>query len=210
MIGVLVDLDGVLWFSEKLHKEAFIEVLKDLTIDAHELVNQTWEFGEPTHQYAVRLLKILGIEKQEQILQDFIVKKRFYANEVDFVPLNARLIEKLSKMKKNNVKLALVSSSSDLNVSKFLTLSKTRTLFDFKVDSTMVLNPKPSPDCYNYAMHKLKLAPDKCLAIEDSEVGIQSATNANIRVVLKYSGESKETEFYAQLESGVKKIQNND
>ena len=26
MIGVLVDLDGVLWFSQKLHKDAFINV----------------------------------------------------------------------------------------------------------------------------------------------------------------------------------------
>jgi len=210
MIGVLVDLDGVLWFSEKLHKDAFIKVFEELTVDARKLVNQTWEFGEPTHQYAVRLLKILGIEKQEQILQDFIVKKRFYANEPDFVPLNTRLIKKLSQMKKNNIKLALVSSSSNLNVGKFLTLSKTPNLFDFKVDSTMVVNPKPSPDCYNYAMHKLKLAPDKCLAIEDSEIGIQSATNANIKIVLKYSGETKEDEFYAKLESGVKKIQKND
>jgi HAD superfamily hydrolase (TIGR01509 family) len=210
MIGILVDLDGVLWFSEKLHKDAFIEVFKELTVDAHKLVNQTWVFGEPTYQYASRLLKIIGIEKQEQILQDFIVKKRYYADKTDFVPLNTRLIKTLSKMKKTNLKLALVSSSSNLNVSKFLAMSKTLTLFDFVVDSTMVVNPKPSPDCYNYAMHNLGLVPDKCLAIEDSEVGIQSARNANIKLVLKYPGESNENEFYVQLKSEFQKIENND
>jgi HAD superfamily hydrolase (TIGR01509 family) len=210
MTGILVDLDGVLWFSEKLHKNAFIKVFQELTADAQELVNQTWEFGEPTHQYTVKLLKLLGVEIQEQTVLDFIVKKRRYANEQDLVEINAKLINKLSQMKKDGVKLALVSSSSNLNVGKFLTLSQTPTLFDLSVDSTMVVNPKPSPDCYNYAMHKLKLAPDKCIAIEDSKFGIQSAINAKIKIVLKYPGENKEDEFYAQFETGFKKIQNDD
>jgi HAD superfamily hydrolase (TIGR01509 family) len=206
MIGVLVDLDGVLWFSQKLHKDAFIKAFKEFTGEAEELVNQTWEFGESTHQYARKLLSEIGIENQEVILKEFIAKKRMFAFQTDVIPLNTRLIETLTMLRSINLKIALVSSSSRLNVNKFISVSKTKDLFDCIVDSSMVLSPKPSPDCYNYAMAKLELVPNKCIAIEDSDIGMQSARNANIKIVLKFAGIAEDSKFYISLNSSILKI----
>jgi beta-phosphoglucomutase-like phosphatase (HAD superfamily) len=51
MTGLLVDLDGVLWFSESAHKGAFKKSLRNVLHNASEIVDQTWEFGESTEKY---------------------------------------------------------------------------------------------------------------------------------------------------------------
>ncbi len=43
---------------------------------------------------------------------------------------------------------------------------------------------KPSPDIYRYACEQLALAPENCLAVEDSPNGVLSAYRAGCRVVM--------------------------
>jgi DNA helicase-2/ATP-dependent DNA helicase PcrA len=43
---------------------------------------------------------------------------------------------------------------------------------------------KPAPDVYLYACRKLGLAPEECMAVEDSPNGVKSAAAAGCRVVM--------------------------
>jgi HAD superfamily hydrolase (TIGR01509 family) len=210
MIGILVDLDGVLWFSEELHKSAFIKALSEFTDEAQEIVDKTWMFGEPTELYARKLLNVGGIKFQEHNLDRLVAKKRLFANQTDSVPLNTSLLSFLRRIKNGNVLISLVSSSSKSNVAKFLTISKSYDIFDCLVDLSSVTKPKPHPDCYEYAIRKLGLEPSKCLAIEDSDIGIQSAKAADIKVVLRYPGITSGEDFYITLNSEFLGISKND
>ena len=48
----------------------------------------------------------------------------------------------------------------------------------------MVAKGKPEPDIYLYAAEKLGLAPENCIALEDSLNGIKSASSAGCKTVM--------------------------
>ena len=48
----------------------------------------------------------------------------------------------------------------------------------------MVAKGKPEPDIYLYAAEKLGLAPENCIALEDSFNGIKSASSAGCKTVM--------------------------
>ena len=56
--------------------------------------------------------------------------------------------------------------------------------FDFVLTSGDFARVKPDPDPYLRAIEKSGFEPDECLAIEDSERGLESATRAGIRCII--------------------------
>lgn len=198
MNGILVDLDGVLWFSEKVHKESFIRVFQQFIPNAQSLIENTWLFGESTEQYISRLLNRLDIPIDKYTLGGLVEAKRLYAFEAVDIPINFLLIKALNQVRKLDVSIALVSSSSKANTEKFIDMSKSANIFDCVVNSSHVVKSKPYPDCYNYAMNELKLSPLRCTAIEDSQIGLESAKKAGIANLLCYPKDF-ETFEYEQL-----------
>lgn len=186
MKGLLIDLDGVLWFSESHHKNAFIFALQPYVKHADELISETWNFGEATEEYLVRLFSHLGMEVENSFISELARRKRLKASQLDSIPINQELVGSLSILRALDLKICLVSSSSAANVQRFLAITQTQNLFDCVVDRSLVGRPKPSPDCYNFAMKQLELSPSKCLALEDSASGINAARNAGISKVLVY------------------------
>ena len=55
--------------------------------------------------------------------------------------------------------------------------------FDEMVFGTEVEKGKPNPDIFLKACKKLKVDPEKCLVLEDSEAGIQASYSARIPVI---------------------------
>ena len=112
------------------------------------------------------------------------------------------MINALDAVKREDVSIALVSSSSKENVRKFLKVTQSRSTFDCVVDASLIKKPKPHPDCYNYAMDKLSISPIKCIAIEDSQLGIAAAKKASISTVISFPEDFKfmdEKKFLLQL-----------
>jgi HAD superfamily hydrolase (TIGR01509 family) len=186
MKGLLVDLDGVLWFSENHHKEAFIFALSSYVKNAEDLINETWNFGESTEEYLVRIFHQIDLDAEASLISEIAQKKRLRASQIETVPVNHELVESLSILKSSELKIGLVSSSSTKNVQKFLALTGTHDLFDCIVDRSAVTQPKPSPDCYNHAMKRMALSSSNCLTVEDSKLGIESARGAGISKVLVF------------------------
>ena len=86
----------------------------------------------------------------------------------------------------NNVHLAFVTSTSDANVDAiFMALNGqlSRNDFNFIGNDKMVSKPKPDSEIYLKALSNLKLNAKDCLAIEDTEVSMRSAINANIKCI---------------------------
>ena len=86
----------------------------------------------------------------------------------------------------NNVHLAFVTSTSNANVDAiFMALNGqlNRNDFNFIGNDKMVSKPKPDSEIYLKALSNLKLNAKDCLAIEDTEVSMRSAINANIKCI---------------------------
>ena len=86
--------------------------------------------------------------------------------------------------KKQEIKLALVSSTSKNNIdSIFFCLrdSLNKKDFDFIGNSKLVKKLKPSAEIYKLALKELKLKPKECIAIEDTQVSLNSAVKAKLK-----------------------------
>ena len=71
-----------------------------------------------------------------------------------------------------------------MSTEKYLALTGLRPYFEKLISATMVGEGKPSPDIYLYACKQLGLAPEECMAVEDSPNGVMSAYRAGCKVVM--------------------------
>ena len=86
--------------------------------------------------------------------------------------------------KKQEIKLAFVSSTSKNNINSIffcLRDSLNKKDFDFIGNSKLVKKPKPSGEIYKLALKKLRLKPKECIAIEDTQVSLNSAIKARLK-----------------------------
>ena len=88
--------------------------------------------------------------------------------------------------KKNNIKIGLVSSTSNKNITtifKALDGQISRKEFSFIGNKNLVSNPKPNPDIYFKALEIMNLDKKDCVAIEDSVESAKSAIKAGIQCI---------------------------
>ena len=113
----------------------------------------------------------------------------------DEVFLNFELIKKI---KKNGLKIGLVSTSKRCFIDLLLEKLNINKLFDIVISREDVEKLKPDMQDYVKAMKKLKVNPCNCIAIEDSKRGIISATSADIKTIRSYQylNESKNEQNY--------------
>lgn len=100
----------------------------------------------------------------------------------------------LDRLFERGVGMALVSSTSSCNVLAVLNRLSLLRYFGAVVCGDHVQHTKPDPEGYLAASSFLGIAPDGCLIVEDSPIGIQAARNAGIRVAgYKASGHRQDT-----------------
>ncbi|MDZ7735606.1 MAG: HAD-IA family hydrolase [Gammaproteobacteria bacterium] len=82
---------------------------------------------------------------------------------------------------------AIATSTSTSNVETLMHHVLNRPLADYfeaVVTSDIVVDKKPSPAVYQFAMAELGLAPDECVAIEDTASGNRAALAAGLKTVI--------------------------
>ena len=88
--------------------------------------------------------------------------------------------EFLQKLRRNHLRLAVVSSALKTEVYQSLQITGIFSQFDVIVTGSDVKNVKPASDPYLLAAKKLNVAAGECIALEDSETGPASAKSAGI------------------------------
>ena len=101
---------------------------------------------------------------------------------MDFCFINGAK-EFLEYLKKNNYKLALVTSSPQAKMDVALKKMKLENTFDAVFTATQITHGKPNPMCYLTAAANLGFSPDECVVFEDSIAGLQAGRNAGAKVV---------------------------
>ncbi len=89
----------------------------------------------------------------------------------------------LKWLKSAGIPSALVTSSGRHHVDKMLVQFPLMQVIDEIVASDDVSHNKPHPEPYLIACQHLNLAPEDCIAIEDSQPGIDSALEAGCQVI---------------------------
>ncbi len=104
-----------------------------------------------------------------------------YGEKVD---LQANFRDLVADLRAEGRTVALVSSSPHDWISRMLDRFDLRESFDRVISAEEIdAKSKPEPDVYEYAAEQVGVAPEACIAVEDSENGVESAERAGMRVV---------------------------
>lgn len=183
--GVFFDLDGVIINSSSLWDYIITTIVDKYALDT-ELLKENDGYNLSTED-AIRLI----LEKSNRFspsLYSEITEHIEYLYALYFTEktsLMDEIIDVLEWLMNNNIKLALVSNSSNTQVATILKYYELNKYFCQNiVTSTDVIQSKPHQEPYLKALQKSGLQKGEVLVVEDSLTGIASAKNAELEYIL--------------------------
>lgn len=171
--GAIFDMDGTLFDTEKLYRQAWLDVIV--------------EFGEEKNYELPVAISGTNLGEESEL-----VVKKFYPN-IDAKAYIARVLEEVRACSERNLELmsgveeilaffksagivmAVASSAPVAVIEKNLTRSNLRGYFKILVGGDMIKHGKPAPDIFLLAAEKLNLPASDCYIFEDSLNGIRAA-----------------------------------
>jgi beta-phosphoglucomutase-like phosphatase (HAD superfamily) len=196
--ALIFDVDGTLADTERDgHRVAFNQ--------AFEAAHLDWNWSVELYG---KLLTITGGKERilhyiEQYCPDFqpptdlkafiaglhAAKTEHYCQllEDGSIPLRQGVERLLNEARQAGLRLAIATTTTLPNVTVLLehTLGiDSIGWFDVIGAGDIVPAKKPAPDIYDYVLTQMGWSPDECLAFEDSENGLRSATQANLKTVV--------------------------
>ena len=181
-LAVAFDMDGVLIDSQPLHYEIDMEVLKACGYPANlETVTPYTGVSNPD-----RWPKYKQTLSLTQSVDELIALQNQYQTAI-FNAANLSPIEGipalLQFLNDKNIPCAVASSSSHELINLVLTKCDIGKYFTHLVSGEDVKTGKPAPDIYLKAAKAFNLPPTNCIAVEDAQVGIESAKNAGFTCI---------------------------
>jgi HAD superfamily hydrolase (TIGR01509 family) len=179
--AVVFDMDGLLFDSERLYRDAIIAAAAELghpfSIDDFlKLVGRPWPVNQATLQ------KHIGPTGDVEVFR--AAWMRHYESMKGTLPLKTGVIEMLRRLDELRLPRAICTSSGHADVRHNLTMHGLVGRFDAIVASGDYVRGKPSPDPFLRAAELLGEAPDNCVALEDSHNGVRAAAAAGMRTIM--------------------------
>jgi len=114
------------------------------------------------------------------------------------IPLRTGVERLLNEARDAGLRLAIATTTTPINVEALLTHTlgaESMDWFEVIAAGDIVPAKKPAPDIYEYALEKMQLNPEQCLAFEDSSNGIISSSDANLTTIITINGYTKDDDF---------------
>ena len=118
------------------------------------------------------------------------------------IPLRPGIERLFAEAREQGIRLAISTTTTVDNVTALLknTLgSHAADWFEVIAAGDVVAKKKPAPDIYQYALEKLNLPAENCVAFEDSENGIRSAAGAGLHSIIAINDYTKDHQFDGAL-----------
>jgi HAD superfamily hydrolase (TIGR01509 family) len=168
--------------NSNYHKKAWAEFCKIHGIEYSEKIYKDKISGRKNSQILQSLFEKDLSESQinEFSAEKEVIYRQLYASEIKEV---SNLTNFINKIKEKNLKIAVATTSPELNrilVLKALGLEST---FDLIIGPEHVVHGKPNPEIYLQTAKELNVDSDRCLVFEDTPVGVAAARNAGMRVI---------------------------
>ena len=194
--ALIFDVDGTLADTEELHRQAFNEAFFSCGVD--------WRWGPALYSGLLRTtggkeriaayisqLQLSAAERGRLlrlIPEMHAAKTRLYREMVAQGHACPRPGVKrlMQEARAAGLQLAIASTTSPENVDSLLQSSFGRQVpgwFNVIATGDVVPKKKPAPDIYNLALERLGVAPERAIAFEDSQIGVQSARAAGLFTV---------------------------
>lgn len=224
--AVILDMDGVITITAKVHAQAWKKMLDeflkkregenfqplDIEIDYKQYIDgiprldgirgflksRNIDIPEGGPDDAPEKNTVHGLGKRKnKIFRDII--------ERDGVQVYEDAVEMIRKWKKENIKLAVISSSE--NCKYILEKTGLEDKFEVRVDGNTLkeeeIKGKPEPDMFVKAAEYLKVKPEETIIIEDAIQGVQAGKKGRFAYVVGVARNSKKKSL---KEAGADKV----
>lgn len=190
-IAVIFDMDGVICHTNPYHSIAFGQFFSERGIAHSEEDFALHMFGKSNSYIFSHFLNrpVKGKELLELEQEKEGLFRQIYEPHV--API-AGIVEFITALKENNVKLGVATSAPYANLELILSKVLIREKLSSILASENVKKHKPDPEVYLTSAANLGVSPDQCVVFEDSFSGITAALNAGMRVVGVLTSHSKE------------------
>lgn len=180
--GYIFDFDGVLVNTMELHHAAYSQACMEagFPIDKHQFFNQAGMTGREQIQYFANKAGV-EVDIEAVYLRKSELAKDWTEKATDI----ACNMELLRILRKNGVKVAIATGSSRPSI--LPVMEKFGIQVDAIASSEDIEHGKPHPDLFLCAAEKLGIPPERCIVIEDSDVGIEAANNAGMHALRYYA-----------------------
>jgi len=196
--AMLFDVDGTLADTERDgHRVAFNAAFREAGLD--------WNWSVPV--YGELLAVTGGKERIRHYMERFDVEPPLTGDISEFIadlhrcktriytellaeggiPLRSGVRRLLMEARACGIRLGVATTTTPENVTALIenTLGGApEAWFDVVAAGDVVPAKKPAPDIYQYALERLGVGPESCVAFEDSENGLRSAIDSGIETTI--------------------------
>ncbi|GGY19260.1 HAD family hydrolase [Paludibacterium paludis] len=179
--AVIFDMDGLMIDSEAVSRDAWRDSAAQLAIPvSDELIHAMT--GLAVKRCARLLETRYAPEDARRLLERWRARYRERLDS-EGIPLKPGIEAVLEWAHRFALPCAVASSTERALLD--LKLGRTGLIrhFDATVAGDEVARTKPAPDLYLAAASRLGIAPERCVALEDSPIGMEAALAAGIRVI---------------------------
>lgn len=180
--AVIFDLDGLMIDSEQIQSKAFEEVIREYgrkPVAGQQGIVHKPGFGSDDNWKILK--EKYNIQEEIEVLRN--KRRKIYRKllQRNIKPYPG-LIQLLKQLKEISIKTAIASSSTLAHILLVIDKLNIKSLIDAIVSRDEVKRGKPDPEIFLKASKKLKIKPDECLVLEDTEVGVLAAKKANMKI----------------------------
>jgi len=174
--AVLFDMDGTLIDTESAYLEEWVRAAD---LQGFEITQDLWHqmLGRPTIDCHQLVQDAFGTSFKLDI---FATEYRSRLNDrlQNHVPVMPGVLDLLQDLKAQGTPLAVATSATRKSAETYLATAGLRDFFSHIVTRDDVDLGKPHPEPFQKAAAALSIAPERCIAMEDTEAGIRSAHGA--------------------------------
>ncbi|MGB3790716.1 MAG: HAD family hydrolase [Phormidesmis sp.] len=210
--ALIFDVDGTLAETERDgHRPAFNQAFADAGLNWNWSAERYGELLEVSGGKE-RLRAFIAQSKPNFALPDGIadltefikslhaIKTKYYTQYAaeGRIPLRPGVERLLNEAREQGVRLAIATTTTPANVQALLknTLGpQSLDWFEVIAAGDMVPHKKPAPDVFEYALAYLNLPPENCLAFEDTNNGLLSATQTGLKTVVTVNDYTRSQDF---------------
>ena len=206
--AIILDVDGTLADTEDAHRIAFNKAFAENHLD--------WNWDAALYD---KLLKVTGgKERIKYFVSDFLTGYSKPENFDEFVkhlhkiktahytamladghiPLRPGIKQLIHDARAAGIMLAIATTTTPENVSALLEVGLGKDwaeYFSANGCGDIVPLKKPAPDIYHWVLEQLKLAPQDCIALEDSNNGLRSSLAAGIKTYITVNRYTRNQDF---------------
>ncbi len=181
--AVVFDMDGILIDSEPLMRMAAKGAAEAL---GHTLADETYAMwmGLPPRAVEAAIVDSMGPDFPFETFREHYLEIWNTHTDTHGVPAQPGIDALLAALAQRGIPFGVATSTRRVQAERSLALAGLAHHFDIMVCGDEVSEGKPAPEIFLRAAERIGAAPESCVALEDSAVGVQAASGARMLTIM--------------------------